>query len=82
MKPDDRATIFLIGEKPLIAQHRENAAQAGQRRPDDDDLREVHRFLRHSFPGREILKANAPKTSRQVIVALTDGEDNWSDMTR
>jgi hypothetical protein len=29
-----------------------------------------------------MLQKNAPQRSRRVIVALTDGEDNWSDLTR
>ncbi|MFN2412388.1 MAG: VWA domain-containing protein [Pyrinomonadaceae bacterium] len=82
MKPEDRATIFLIGDQPQSGQTRGDAAQTA------DKLRTVRlsgkftAFYDTVLAAADFLKKNAPQTSRRVVVALTDGEDNWSAMTR
>ena len=82
MKPADRATIFLIGDKPQIAQMRGDAAQAAQQVRTVTISGKFTAFYDTVLQASDYLKKNAPKTSRRVILALTDGEDNWSDMTR
>ena len=82
MKADDRATIFLIGDQPIAGLQRGNAAEAG------DKLRSVvlsgkgTAFYDTLSAAASYLKKSAPERSRRVIVALTDGEDNWSNSIR
>lgn len=82
MKPDDRATIFLIGDKPISSMTRENASQAAIRVRSITPSGKFTAFYDTVSAASKYLQKNAPVRSRRVIVALTDGEDNWSDLTR
>jgi Ca-activated chloride channel family protein len=82
MKADDHATIFLIGDKPLPVGMRENAAQAGERLAAVSISGKFTAFYDTVMTAARYLQKNAPQKSRRVILALTDGEDNWSDLTR
>lgn len=82
MKPDDRATIFLIGDKPISLLARENATQASARLLTVVPSGKFTAFYDTVSAAARYLQKNAPVRSRRVIVALTDGEDNWSDLTR
>ncbi len=84
MKPDDHATIFLINDKPVLTTERETSAQASSR------IRTVvlsgkqtqTAFYDTVTLAAKYLQRNAPQNSRRVILALTDGEDNWSTTVR
>lgn len=82
MKADDRATIVLIGDKPLPVGMRENASAAGERLATVTISGKFTAFYDTVLAASKYLQANAPLKSRKVIVALTDGEDNWSELTR
>lgn len=82
MKPEDRATIFLIGDKPISLVARETAAQASARLRTIVPSGKFTAFYDTVSSAARFLQANAPVRSRRVIIALTDGEDNWSDLTR
>jgi VWFA-related protein len=82
MKPDDRATIFLIGDKPISLVARENAAAAAARLRTIVPSGKFTAFYDTVAAASQYLQKNAPIRSRRVILALTDGEDNWSDLTR
>ncbi len=82
MKSEDRATIFLIGDKPISPMVRENAAQAAARVRTIVPSGKFTAFYDTVSAAARYLQKNAPVRSRRVIVALTDGEDNWSDLTR
>jgi Ca-activated chloride channel homolog len=82
MKPDDRATIFLIGDKPQSAKTRENASQAATRLQTVSLSGKFTAFYDTVLAAADFLQKNAPVKSRKVVLALTDGEDNWSDLTR
>lgn len=82
MKGDDRATIFLIGDKPISAMARENSVQAAIRVRSIMPSGKFTAFYDTVSAAAKYLQKNAPVRSRRVIVALTDGEDNWSDLTR
>lgn len=82
MKPDDRATIFLIGDKPISNMVRENAVQAAARVRTIVPSGKFTAFYDTVSTAALYLQKNAPLRSRRVIVALTDGEDNWSNLTR
>jgi len=82
MKTEDRATIFLIGDKPISLLARENAMQAAARLRTVVPSGKFTAFYDTVSAAAGYLQKNAPVRSRRVIVALTDGEDNWSDLTR
>lgn len=82
MKPEDRATIFLIGDKPTTVLERENSTQAAQRLQAVTAAGKFTAFYDTVAAAARYLRQNAPVKSLRVIVALTDGEDNWSDMVR
>ena len=82
MKPDDRATIFLIGDKPVSLAVRENAAEAAARVRTIVPSGKFTAFYDTVSTAAQYLQKNAPIRSRRVILALTDGEDNWSEFTR
>ncbi len=82
MKADDRATIFLIGDKPISLAVRENAVQAAARVRTIVRSGKFTAFYDTVSEAARYLQKNAPIRSRRVILALTDGEDNWSNLTR
>jgi VWFA-related protein len=82
MKPADRATIFLIGDQPQVALARQDATQAAERLQTVTISGKYTAFYDTVSLAADYLRKNAPKTSRRVILALTDGEDNWSNATR
>jgi VWFA-related protein len=82
MKAEDRATVFLIGDKPISLLTRETSAQAAARVRSIAPSGKFTAFYDTISAAAKYLQKNAPVRSRRVIVALTDGEDNWSDMTR
>jgi VWFA-related protein len=82
MKADDRATIFLIGDRPISHAARENATEAAARLLTVKPSGKFTAFYDTVSAAARYLQQNAPVKSRRVIVAITDGEDNWSDLTR
>ena len=82
MKPEDRATIFLIGDKPISTLVRGTASEAAVRVREIQPSGKFTAFYDTVASAAKYLRQNAPVRSRRVIVALTDGEDNWSDLTR
>src|SRR5215204_2687118 len=82
MKPEDRATIFLIGDKPAAVLQSENATLAAERLQSVVPSGKFTAFYDTVSAASKYLRQNAPVKSLRVIVALTDGEDNWSDIVR
>jgi Ca-activated chloride channel family protein len=82
MKPEDRATIFLIGDKPTTFLQSENATLAAERLQAVVPSGKFTAFYDTVSTAAKYLRQNAPAKSLRVIVALTDGEDNWSDLVR
>ena len=82
MKADDRATIFLIGDQPIAGLARGNAEQAAQTVKSIVPSGKFTAFYDTVSAAARYLRQNSPERSRRVIVALTDGEDNWSNMIR
>ncbi|MEO8573291.1 MAG: VWA domain-containing protein [Pyrinomonadaceae bacterium] len=82
MKPDDRATIFLIGDKPSAVLQSENSALAAARLQSVVPSGKFTAFYDTVSSAAKYLRQNAPVKSLRVIVALTDGEDNWSNLVR
>ena len=82
MKADDRATIFLVGDQPIAGLERGNAAQAAERVKAIVPSGKGTAFYDTLSAAASYLRRSSPERSRRVIVALTDGEDNWSNAIR
>jgi len=83
MRPEDRATIFLIGEKPILAQPRDTAEKtASTVRNMPIPGKSATAFYDTITAATTYLKQNAPQRSRRVILVLSDGEDNFSGSVR
>jgi Ca-activated chloride channel family protein len=82
MRPEDRATIFLIGEKPVLAQPRDTAEKTAENVRAIVSAKKFTAFYDTVMAAANYLKANAPAKSRKVILVLSDGEDNYSKLTR
>ena len=82
MRPDDRASVFLVGEKPTLIQPRDTAEKIAQSIAAISPTKNQTAFFDTVLLAADYLKRNAPPRSRRVIVSLSDGADNWSNLTR
>ena len=82
MKPEDRATVFSIGDQPTLYSARESSTAAAARIRAMKPGKTFTAFYDTVAAAAQYLKNTAPERSRRVIVALTDGEDNQSELTR
>jgi Ca-activated chloride channel family protein len=82
MKPEDRATIFLISDNPTPLLQSESAALAAERLKGVVPVGKSTAFYDATLAAAKYLREKAPVRSLRVIVAITDGEDNWSEMVR
>lgn len=80
MRPDDRATIFLITDKPVLAQKRDTAENVAIKVRSVAGTKSQTAFYDTVTAAAKYLTENAPPRSRRVILALSDGEDNYSDI--
>lgn len=82
MRPEDRATIFLITDKPILMQTRENAEKTSINVRSIAQTKSSTAFYDTVKAATRYLSTNAPARSRRVILSLSDGEDNFSELTR
>jgi Ca-activated chloride channel family protein len=82
MKPEDRATIFLISDNPTPVLQSESASLAAERLKSVVPVGKSTAFYDATLAAAKYLRDKAPVRSLRVIVAITDGEDNWSEMVR
>lgn len=83
MRPEDRASIFLIGEKAFLAQSRDTSEKtAATVRNLPVPKKTTTAFYDAVSDAAKYLKQNAPQKSRRVILVLSDGEDNFSNAVR
>lgn len=79
MRAEDRASVFLIGEKPILAQARDTSAKtAASVRNFQTPGKQATAFYDTVTAATNYLRQNAPQRSRRVILVLSDGEDNFS----
>lgn len=79
MKPIDRATIFTIGQKPVLIQGREEAAKAVETVRNVSPTKGATAFFDTVRAAADFLRINASQGSRRVILVISDGEDNFSE---
>lgn len=82
MRPEDRATIFLITDKPILMQTRDTAEKTSINVRSITQTKSSTAFYDSVTAAARYLNANSQPRSRRVILSLSDGEDNYSEMTR
>jgi VWFA-related protein len=78
MRPEDRATIFTIGEMPVLLQNRNVAYQSIETIRNIQPTKQYTAFYDTVTAAAVYLQKNAPARSRKIIIAITDGEDTNS----
>ncbi|HEX8195625.1 MAG TPA: VWA domain-containing protein [Pyrinomonadaceae bacterium] len=78
MRPDDRATIFLVSDNPVLAQKRDTAENTAVKVRAVVATKGSTAFYDTVIAATKYLSENAPPRSRRVILALSDGEDTNS----
>lgn len=81
MKSGDRASIFLVGDKPTLAQPRDTAERTAETVRSIQPTKKYTAFFDTVSAAVDYLKKNAPQNSRRVILVLSDGEDTYSANT-
>lgn len=78
MRPEDRATIFTIGEQPLIVKGRDTAANSAVAIKFITPTKQFTAFYDTVKAAADYLQKNSPEARRKVIVVISDGEDTNS----
>jgi Ca-activated chloride channel family protein len=79
MRPEDRATIFTIGEKAILVQPRDTAEKSVASIQSIQSTKGFTAFFDTVVAASDFLKRNSPENSRRVIVVISDGEDTNSE---
>ncbi len=78
MRPQDRATIFTIGEAPVIVQSRNVMSLSISTIRSLNPAKGQTAFFDTVSAAANYLRENAPAKSRKVVITISDGEDNSS----
>ncbi|HEX8636443.1 MAG TPA: VWA domain-containing protein [Pyrinomonadaceae bacterium] len=79
MRPEDRATIFTVGERPILIQGRETAEKSAVAVKLVKPTKQQTAFYDSVTAASNYLQKNAPQGRRKVIVIISDGEDTNSE---
>jgi len=79
MRSGDRATIFTVGQKPILVQPRDTAERSVQSVMALSATKGATAFFDTVRTAATYLRTNAPPGTRRVIVVISDGEDNFSE---
>ncbi|MBC7797800.1 MAG: VWA domain-containing protein [Pyrinomonadaceae bacterium] len=82
MRPEDRAAIFLISENPKLIQQRDTVEKSAATIRAVEPAKKFTAFYDTVMEAARYLKQNAQPRSRRVVLVISDGEDNYSDITR
>lgn len=82
MRPDDRATIFTIGERPVMVQARSSSETSQISIKNIQSTKEFTAFYDSVNAAGNYLGKSAPSGTRKVIIAISDGEDTNSEGVR
>ncbi len=82
MRPEDRATIFTIGEDAALIQARDTAEKAAISIQKIQPTKQYTAFYDTVKAASDYLEKNTPKGRRKVVVVISDGEDTNSDGVR
>lgn len=78
MRPEDRAAVFTVGERPILVQARDSAAQSGNAIKTIRPTKQFTAFYDSVAAAAEYLQKNSPSGRRRVIITISDGEDTNS----
>ncbi|HEX2640355.1 MAG TPA: VWA domain-containing protein [Pyrinomonadaceae bacterium] len=78
MRADDRATVYTVGQEPILVQGRETAEKSIASVMSIQPTKGATAFFDTVREAANYLRANAPEGRRKVIVVISDGEDNFS----
>ncbi len=79
MRPNDRASVFTIGQKPLLVQTRDTSEKAIEAVKGIGITKGATAFFDALEMAAKYLRQNSPEGRRRVIVVISDGEDNFSE---
>ena len=79
MRPEDRATIFTIGENPVLVQARGSAAKSSISIKEIQPTKQFTAFYDTVRIAAEYLEKNTPQGRRKVVLIISDGEDTNSN---
>lgn len=79
MRPDDRATIFTVGERTILVQARDTSDKSAISVKTIQPTKEQTAFYDAVREASDFLQKNAPQGRRKVIVVISDGEDTNSE---
>ena len=82
MRPEDRATIFTVGEKPVIVQARGTADNSAIAIKSIKPTKQFTAFYDTVRAAADYLQKNAGQGRRKVILVISDGEDTNSEGIR
>lgn len=79
LRAEDRATIFTVGQKPVLIQSRDTAEKSIISTISISPQKGATAFFDTIRAAADYLKINSPQGRRRVIVVISDGDDNFSD---
>ena|SRR5215204_524331 len=79
MRPEDHATVFTIGEQPVLIQSRDSSTRSAISIKAIQPTTQFTAFYDAVRTAADYLQKNAPMGTRKVIVVISDGEDTNSD---
>ncbi len=79
LRPNDRATIFTIGSRPILVSPRSTSEASRQAIMSINPTKGFTAFYDTVGMAAESLARNAPEGSRRVMLVISDGEDTNSD---
>ncbi|HVF86990.1 MAG TPA: VWA domain-containing protein, partial [Pyrinomonadaceae bacterium] len=82
LKPSDRATLYSIAITPRQEQARASADVTAQKLMGVQPAKGPTAFFDTVIEAAKYLSSSTPARHRRVIVAITDGEDNYSEKVK
>ncbi len=82
MRPEDRATIFTVGERAMMIQSRDTAETSAISIRNIRPTKEFTAFYDTVSAAANYLQKNTPQGSRKVVIVISDGEDTNSEGVR
>lgn len=79
MRPVDHATIYTIGERPMMIQARDSSEKSQISIKSISSTKEFTAFYDSVNAAGNYLGKSAPQGTRKVIIAISDGEDTNSE---
>lgn len=79
LRPDDRAVIFTVGQKPIMVQGRDTAEKSIASIMNISATKGATAFFDTVKQAASYLRTMSPEGRRRVILVISDGEDNFSE---